>query len=344
MDRERARRAGEGLPGPRRERRGGLGSPRPCDRCTARGFPTATWPSSIGRTPSRVCSRTPSARASIPYLIVGGVRFYERREIKDIVAYLRLAVNPRGRRGLSPGPSRRRAAGWARPPSIHWPTRGAGPAECRCSPPAPRYPPTSPPEARPCPRRLRPSHRAPGPSGGRRSPPLARLHRRGGRLPRAIATPSSCGAHRGSRQRVSRTSRSSWAASEEFGVTQELGWVEASASRLSSTPIALVADVDSLDDDAEGCDPHDPPLRQGVLIPAVFLTGMEEGVFPHSRSMDDAEGAGGGAPPLLRRPSPGPSSACGFPTRLHRRIPRAMRASASRRAFFWRFPRISSFC
>ena len=33
-------------------------------------------------------------RASIPYVIVGGVRFYERREIKDVVAYLRLAVNP----------------------------------------------------------------------------------------------------------------------------------------------------------------------------------------------------------------------------------------------------------
>src|SRR6266511_3502761 len=33
-------------------------------------------------------------RASIPHLIVGGVRFYERREIKDIVAYLRLVVNP----------------------------------------------------------------------------------------------------------------------------------------------------------------------------------------------------------------------------------------------------------
>src|SRR5438034_214854 len=33
-------------------------------------------------------------RASVPYLIVGGVRFYERREIKDIVAYLRLVVNP----------------------------------------------------------------------------------------------------------------------------------------------------------------------------------------------------------------------------------------------------------
>src|SRR5262249_39893630 len=33
-------------------------------------------------------------RASLPYLIVGGVRFYERREVKDIVAYLRLVVNP----------------------------------------------------------------------------------------------------------------------------------------------------------------------------------------------------------------------------------------------------------
>ena len=30
----------------------------------------------------------------IPYKIVGGVRFYERREIKDLIAYLRVLVNP----------------------------------------------------------------------------------------------------------------------------------------------------------------------------------------------------------------------------------------------------------
>ena len=30
----------------------------------------------------------------IPYVLVGGTRFYERREIKDILAYLRLFVNP----------------------------------------------------------------------------------------------------------------------------------------------------------------------------------------------------------------------------------------------------------
>ncbi len=33
-------------------------------------------------------------RAGIPYRVVGGVRFYQRREIKDVLAYLRLLVNP----------------------------------------------------------------------------------------------------------------------------------------------------------------------------------------------------------------------------------------------------------
>ena len=31
---------------------------------------------------------------SIPYKIIGGIQFYERKEIKDILAYLRLVVNP----------------------------------------------------------------------------------------------------------------------------------------------------------------------------------------------------------------------------------------------------------
>jgi DNA helicase-2/ATP-dependent DNA helicase PcrA len=37
---------------------------------------------------------------SIPYIIVGGIRFYERREIKDLLAYLRLVVNPFDRLSL----------------------------------------------------------------------------------------------------------------------------------------------------------------------------------------------------------------------------------------------------
>ncbi|MBT3289652.1 MAG: UvrD-helicase domain-containing protein [Victivallales bacterium] len=34
-------------------------------------------------------------RASVPYRILGGLRFYERKEVKDILAHLQLMVNPR---------------------------------------------------------------------------------------------------------------------------------------------------------------------------------------------------------------------------------------------------------
>ena len=51
-------------------------------------------------------------RARIPYRIVGGVRFYERREIKDVLAYLQLAVNPADE------------AAFAR--AVSWPRRGVG--------------------------------------------------------------------------------------------------------------------------------------------------------------------------------------------------------------------------
>src|SRR4030067_222088 len=33
--------------------------------------------------------------AGIPYVLVGGVKFYERAEIKDVLSYLRLLVNPK---------------------------------------------------------------------------------------------------------------------------------------------------------------------------------------------------------------------------------------------------------
>jgi DNA helicase-2/ATP-dependent DNA helicase PcrA len=39
-------------------------------------------------------------RAGIPYKVIGGVKFYARKEIKDIVAYLRLIHNPRDEASL----------------------------------------------------------------------------------------------------------------------------------------------------------------------------------------------------------------------------------------------------
>ena len=32
--------------------------------------------------------------ANIPYCIYGGVKFYQRKEIKDVLAYIRLIENP----------------------------------------------------------------------------------------------------------------------------------------------------------------------------------------------------------------------------------------------------------
>ncbi len=51
-------------------------------------------------------------RVNIPYRVVGGVSFYQRREIKDVLAYLRLLVNPNDIASL------RRV--------INYPTRGIG--------------------------------------------------------------------------------------------------------------------------------------------------------------------------------------------------------------------------
>jgi len=50
----------------------------------------------------------------IPYILVGGVRFYERREVKDVIAYLRLLINPKDEA--------------ARKRVINVPPRGIGPA------------------------------------------------------------------------------------------------------------------------------------------------------------------------------------------------------------------------
>ena len=33
-------------------------------------------------------------REGIPYKIIGGLKFYERKEIKDVISYLRLIQNP----------------------------------------------------------------------------------------------------------------------------------------------------------------------------------------------------------------------------------------------------------
>ena len=92
-------------------------------------------------------------RAGLPYKVVGGVRFYERREVRDLLAYLRLIANPEDevslrrvlnvpRRGIGDRAEEYVAALAQRDRIIV--RRGAGPARPTC----PAWPPGRPARSR----------------------------------------------------------------------------------------------------------------------------------------------------------------------------------------------------
>ena len=54
-------------------------------------------------------------RAGVPYRVVGGVKFYDRREVKDLLAYLACAREPRRRGELAARRRTRRSAASATP-------------------------------------------------------------------------------------------------------------------------------------------------------------------------------------------------------------------------------------
>ena len=84
-----------------RARRGGVRRARdPASSSSTRAAPPTTSPSSIACTRSRACSKRRCCAADMPYKIVGGTRFYERAEVKDLLAYLRVIANPPTRSSL----------------------------------------------------------------------------------------------------------------------------------------------------------------------------------------------------------------------------------------------------
>jgi DNA helicase-2/ATP-dependent DNA helicase PcrA len=74
------------------------------------------------------------------------------------------------------------------------------------------------------------------------------------------------------------------------GVTREYASVAPSeALSLFLEDVALVSDVDGLIDDERGPALLTLHAAKGLEFPVVFMVGLDEGLFPHNRSMDDID-------------------------------------------------------
>ncbi len=74
------------------------------------------------------------------------------------------------------------------------------------------------------------------------------------------------------------------------GVTQEYAGLDPSESlSLFLEEVALISDVDGLTDDARGPALLTLHAAKGLEFPVVFIIGLDEGLLPHSRSVEDLD-------------------------------------------------------
>ena len=217
-------------------------------------------------------------RLGVPYKVVGGTRFYDRREIKDAMAYLKAVVNPADEVSVKR--------------VLNVPKRGVGDAQRRQA------------------RRVRPhrGHRvrrgdAPRRGGRRHRPGQARASPRSSTCSTACTT--MVGAEGVGPGDLLQTviDDSGYLAEleaedtvEAHGRIENLGELVGSAREFTVLDefleqVALVADTDELpegevDDQVVLMTLHS---AKGLEFPVVFIVGVEEGVFPHNRALTEPD-------------------------------------------------------
>jgi DNA helicase-2/ATP-dependent DNA helicase PcrA len=217
-------------------------------------------------------------REAVPYTVVGGVKFYDRREVKDALAYLRVTANPDDSVAL------RRV--------INTPPRGVGAATFErvaalaASGGITLYEAFREALVKGLLERTRVSGfiaACDSFRGGLGGLPLHEL---------ALRLLEDAGymlmlQGEGGEESVERTENvfELISAIRDFEASAAAGGVSPLSEFLSH--VALVADVDGYEEKAERLTLMTIHSAKGLEFKAVFMVGMEEGLFPHSRSMDD---------------------------------------------------------
>jgi DNA helicase-2/ATP-dependent DNA helicase PcrA len=220
-------------------------------------------------------------RLKIPYRVVGGTRFYDRREVKDALAYLRAVVNPNDEVSVKR--------------VINVPKRGVGDTSLA------RLDAWATSRSRPFVDALAKAEEAG--VGGRA---LAGVNQLVGLLDELRALGGSP-----SDMLEAVLDRTGYAAelradggveangrlenlAELVGVAREYEQTaidegrEASVAEFLET-VSLVADADQIPEDGSSVVLMTLHTAKGLEFPAVFLIGLEDGVFPHLRSLGEPD-------------------------------------------------------
>ena len=218
-------------------------------------------------------------RRGIPYQLVGGLRFYDRREVKDVLAYLRLCVNPRD------------AVSFAR--VVNTPRRKIGDRSVAELEKLARKKGLSPLEAA---QRLDVDD-AIGPAAMAALRGFAGLMERLSGdaqrvpLPVLIERVLEDTGYREMVQDGTQEGAERWANVLELaGLAGEYADVPPPDGLVQFLEnVALVSDVDTMRDDAQGVTLITLHMVKGLEFGVVFIAGMEEGLLPHSRALEEGD-------------------------------------------------------
>ena len=220
-------------------------------------------------------------RLKIPYRVVGGTRFYDRREVKDALAYLRAVVNPNDEVSVKR--------------VINVPKRGVGDTSLA------RLDAWATKHSRPFVDALAKAEEAG--VGGRALAGVTQLVALLDELRAASGSPS------GMLEAV--LARTGYVTelqadgsieaqgrlenlAELLGVAREFEETAAAEGREASVAefletVSLVADADQIPEDGSSVVLMTLHTAKGLEFPAVFLVGLEDGVFPHLRSLGEPD-------------------------------------------------------